>query len=70
MDAAEIDTRFTYHTPKDGQPAKYTELRDRAKELAVLINDLCPESREKASAFTKLEESMFWANASLARRGE
>lgn len=70
MDAAELDTRFTYHAPKEGQPEKYTRLRDKARELAELVNDLCPESREKATAFTKLEESVMWANASIARREE
>jgi hypothetical protein len=68
MDATELDTRFTYHAPKEGQPAKYTALRDKAKELAVMINEMCPESREKALAFTKIEEAVFWANATIARR--
>jgi hypothetical protein len=68
MDAAELDTRFTYHAPKEGQPAKYTALRDKAKELAAMINEMCPESREKALAFTHVEEAVFWANASIARR--
>jgi hypothetical protein len=68
MDAAELDTRFTYHAPKEGQPAKYTALRDKAKELAAMINEMCPESREKALAFTHVEDAIMWANASIARR--
>lgn len=64
----EIETRFTYHPPKAGQPEKYVELRDRAKELAYLIERLCPESREKSLAMTKLDEVVMWANASIARR--
>jgi len=69
MEEREIATRFTYHTPKEGQPEIYVKLRDKAKELAILINDVCPESREKALAFTQLEDAVFWANASIARRG-
>ena len=68
MDGNEIEVRFTYHAPRPGQPEIYGILRHKAKELAILINDVCPESREKALAFTQLEEAVFWANASIARR--
>jgi hypothetical protein len=68
MEPAELAIRFTYHAPKEGQPEKYTALRDKAKELAVMINEMCPESREKALAFTHVEDAVMWANASIARR--
>jgi hypothetical protein len=68
MEQQEIETRFKYHSPKEGQPEIYVKIRDKAKELAILINDVCPESREKALAFTALEEAVFWANAGIARR--
>lgn len=67
MEKSDIDNRFMYHSPKDDQPAKYVAIRDKTKELAYLINDLCPESREKSLAITALEESTMWANASIAR---
>lgn len=63
----EIEKNFKYHAPKEGQPEKYNALRDKAKELAYLIDELCPDSREKSLALTKLEESNMWANASIAR---
>ena len=69
MDSAELNTRFTYHAPKEGQPEKYTALRDKAKELAALVVELCPDSRERSLAITKIEEASMWANASIARRG-
>lgn len=53
----QIEKNFTYHAPKDGQPAIYTALREKAKELAYLIYELCPDSRERSLAFTKLEEA-------------
>jgi hypothetical protein len=66
----EIETRFTYHAPKEGQPAKYECLRSGAKTLAKLILAKCPpECRETSLAITKLEEAIFWANAAIARRG-
>ena len=67
MEAQEIEKRFTYHAPKEGQPKKYELVRDTAKNLAVLLNSVCPESREKSLAFTALEEAVMWANASIAR---
>lgn len=63
----QIENNFMYHAPKEGQAEKYDQLRSKAKELAYLINDLCPSSREKSLATTKLEESVMWANASIAR---
>lgn len=62
-----IKNAFTYHPPKPGQPEKYQAIRDMAKELAYLIDELVPDSREKSLAQTKLEESVMWANAGIAR---
>lgn len=62
-----IEKAFTYHAPKDNQPQKYEAIREKAKELAYLIDGLCPDSREKSLAMTKLEEASMWANASIAR---
>jgi hypothetical protein len=67
MDAPEIEKRFTYHAPKADQPARYEQIRNAARVLASLLNDVCPESREKSLAFTSLEEAIMWANASIAR---
>lgn len=63
----EIEKRFTYHTPEEGQAEMYEEIRAKGKELAYLIEELCPQGREKSLATTKLEESVMWANASIAR---
>lgn len=62
-----LDDIFTYHAPKEGQPAMYQQIRDKAKELAYLIDGLVPDSREKSLAMTKLEETVMWANAGIAR---
>lgn len=62
-----IENAFVYHAPKEGQPEKYTTLRTMAKELALKIDALCPESREQSLALTKLEEAIMWANAAIAR---
>ena len=64
----DLYTRFTYHTPKSGQPEKYEQLREMALELALVIHESCPRSRERSLAFTKLEEAVMHANAAIARR--
>jgi len=63
----QIENNFTYHAPKDGDVEKYGEIRDTAKDFAELLNYFCPESRELSLAITKLEESVMWANAAIAR---
>jgi len=69
MTKTELDLRFTYHAPKQGQPEIYETIRDQAKELAINLTNRIPESRERSLAITKLEEVVFWANAAVARRG-
>jgi len=69
LDQAELGTRFTYHTPKEGQPEKYQKLRNMGGELALSFVEHCPASRELSLAVTKLEEAIMWANAAIARRG-
>jgi len=67
MNSNLIKNNFTYHPPKGDQPQRYEEIRGSAMLLADLIDLTCPDSREKSLAFTKLEESVMWANASIAR---
>jgi hypothetical protein len=67
MDTADLIKRFTYCPPKNDQATRYENLRTAAKGLALLINEYCPDSREKSVAMTKLEEAVMWANASIAR---
>ena len=67
MEVDKLISAFTYHAPNPGQPEKYVVIRDTAKGLAMVINDNCPDSREKSLAITKLEECVMWANASIAR---
>ena len=63
----ELVKKFTYHQPHGDQPERYEQIRDSARVLAILVENLCPESRERSLAITKLEESVMWANASIAR---
>lgn len=65
----ELVRRFTYHPPPDEATVqKYQRLREKARELATMIRDDCPHSRESSLALTNLEEAIMWANAAIARR--
>lgn len=63
----DLDSVYTYHAPKDDQPDRYEAIRGQAKALASTFEALCPDSRERSLAHTKLEEAVMWANASIAR---
>ncbi|MGE7828914.1 DUF7681 family protein [Paenibacillus sp. NPDC093718] len=63
----QIENNFSYHAPMPGQPEIYQEIREKAKELAYLIDQKAPGSREKSLAMTNLEQAVFWANAAIAR---
>jgi len=61
------ENNFKYHKPTSKQQEKYISLQIGGRELAEMIDGLCPQSREKSLAFTKLEEAIMWANSSIAR---
>ena len=67
MNETDLKNRFTYHAPIEGQPEVYEGIRNLALEYGYYLTQQCPESRERSLAITKLEECVFWANASIAR---
>jgi hypothetical protein len=62
-----IEKDYSYHKSEGTQPERYQAIRDKAKELAYLIEKSVPDSREKSLAFTDLEQAVMWANAGIAR---
>lgn len=68
MESKELSLRFTYHKPTGTQPERYIEIRAQAHNFGSLIDEMCPDSREKLLAITALEECVMWANAAIARR--
>ena len=65
-----VDKNFTYHKPTEDQIVQYEKIRFEAKILALILLNECPDSREKSVALTKLEETVMWANASIARNSK
>jgi len=70
VEVPSIETVYTYHSPKPGQPEIYEMLRSQAKELAYNILYNCPDSCERDIALLKLQEVIMWANAAIAREGK
>lgn len=68
LDPSEIELRFSYHPPKNDQPARYERIRAEAKALARTVYESCTDCREAHLALTHLEEVVTWANAAIARR--
>jgi hypothetical protein len=64
---SELARRFTYHPPKPDQINRYQDIREAGRAFATLLDRHCPDSREKSIALTKLDETVMWANASIAR---
>ena len=64
----DLDNRFSYHPPRKPEVAtEHERIRRLHRHLAGELAETLPESRELSLAVTKLEESMMWANAALAR---
>ena len=67
LEHLKLVNNFTYHPPIADQHVRYELLRIEFRSLAEKILGHCPPSRERSLALTKLEEAVFWANASIAR---
>lgn len=63
----DIENVFTYHSPEGNQACRYRKIRKAGKIMAQIIDEECPDSREKSLAFTNLEQSIMWSNAAIAR---
>lgn len=64
----DFEHRFGYHPPSTPAVAKaHEDVRDEFRVAAEFVCEVMPPCRERATALTKLEEAMFWANAGIAR---
>ncbi len=67
-DRLELHDRFKHHPPTSKEIEEaHDDLRIASRAMMMVIEELCPDGREKSLAFTKLEEAMFWGNAAIAR---
>lgn len=63
----EIKKRFIYHPPTADKAPRHDAIRAKAHTLAQSMIEAAPPSRELSLAITKLEESVMWCNAAIAR---
>ncbi|WP_082801283.1 Acb2/Tad1 domain-containing protein [Herbidospora cretacea] len=71
MTPEDIEWRFAFHAATNEEKRDaHTSVRQAHRRLADDLNSRLPEGREKSLAITKLEESMFWSNAAIARNKE
>lgn len=66
MTQEHIDSLFSYHPPKDDQIERYNLIREKARELATVINENTPSSGEQTLAIRYLHLSVMEANAAIA----
>jgi hypothetical protein len=66
----DLKNRFAFHpaTPENGRGVQHDYVRKAILDLAADLDSVLPPGREHAVVLTKLEEAMFWANASIARQ--
>ena len=69
MPGMNIEWVFTYHPPTTEQLLTLKKLCDEAKTLAYLIEQHCPESREKSMALTAVQQAVMWAGTAMANFG-
>ena len=67
MDTQIIERNFNLQRVREEDVFDLVELSTNCRNLALFINNTCPESREKSLAFTKLEEAYFWAREAIQR---
>lgn len=64
----EIGIRFAPPRTDEARTAIKARLSARAEELALLIHELVPGSREQSEAVSSLEHAVQWAHAGVDRR--
>ncbi len=60
MKSEDIKNRFSLVNSSTDQIERYQKIADKSLELALLINELAPDGREKSLALTGLEEVKDW----------
>lgn len=66
----EIDKRFDYRTLDAETRKRRVQMGKKIKALAIELDALLADGWEKKQALLRLEETMMWANAAIARGGK
>ena len=66
MDVSKLISNFNYRKMSEKQIEDSQNVRELGVKLALLIDEVIPDSREKSLAITKLEESIMWVNKGIS----
>lgn len=66
----EIDKRFDYRTLDAETRKRRVRMGKKIKALAIELDALLADGWEKKQSLLRLEETMMWANAAIAREGK
>lgn len=66
----EIDKRFDYRTLDAETRKRRVQMGKKIKAVAIELDALLADGWEKKQALLRLEETMMWANAAIAREGQ
>ncbi len=66
----EIQNRFGYHRATAYSAPLHAEVRNQFMKIANILDGLIPDGRDKATAFTKLQEAMHWSNSAIAMQND
>jgi hypothetical protein len=61
----DLDNWFSYHAPTPGQVLVYQQIRDRGREFADFILDVCPPCADTTVAIRKLRELIMQINLAI-----
>lgn len=62
-----IEDSFVYHPPKGDQVARYRTVRNVGLAFSKIILANTPPGGEQDTAIERLNETVMWANAAIAR---
>jgi hypothetical protein len=62
----ELDNWFLYHTPNSDQQKAYTDIRNKAKELAEMFNAYAHDCADKTAALRELRGTVMAMNLAIA----
>lgn len=66
----EIQNRFGYHRANADSAPKHHRVRQEFTAIAVELDELLPDGRDKSLAFTALQEAMHWSNSAIAMQND
>ena len=65
-----IEARFDYRTLDAETRKRRVQMGKKIKALAIELDALLADGWEKKQSLLRLEETMMWANAAIAREGK